>query len=263
MWWFTVAAASGKPTLCVKHLRILFSSAIGRSVMRVVVFHGSPRKGNTYFATKIFMDELSKCSDIDFREFFLPKSLPVFCTGCTLCLGGQREKCPNAQYVTPILDAVIEADALVFATPHYGACSMPASMKTLLDHLDSLVLNASPRDEMFTKKAFILTTGAGAAATTKPIRELLLHWGMNRVHSLGIRLFTDKWEQMPKAKQEKSSKAIRRSAIRFYRVKRGRPYLSTVFFFYMSKFILKRFVGEGNAPYELWKERGYFNKRPF
>lgn len=29
--------------------------------MKVVDFHGSPRKGNTYTATRIFMDELSHC----------------------------------------------------------------------------------------------------------------------------------------------------------------------------------------------------------
>jgi multimeric flavodoxin WrbA len=231
--------------------------------MRVAVFHGSPRKGNTYIATKIFMDELSKHGDIEYIEFFMPKALPVFCTGCTLCLGGQREKCPNAQYVTPILNAIIKADALVFSTPHYGACSMPASMKTLLDHLDFLVLNASPINEIFSKKAFILTTGAGTAATINPINKLLLHWGVNRVYSLGIRLFIDKWNKMPKAKQDKCERTIRRSANKFYYAKRGRPRLTTVFFYHMSKFILKRYVSEGDAPYQLWKERGYFDKRPF
>jgi len=231
--------------------------------MRVVVFHGSPRKGNTYFATKIFMDELLKSGDVDFVEFFLPKALPVFCTGCTLCLGGLRDKCPNEKYVTPIFNAVIDSDAILFSTPHYGACSVPGPMKSLLDHLDFLVLNASPRDEVFTKKAFILTTGAGTKAAIKPIKKLLLHWGINRVYSLGIRLFTDKWENMPKPKQERYKRLLRRSAQRFYKAKKSRPCLSTISFFYMSKFILKRYVGEGNAPYELWKDKGYFDKRPF
>ena len=233
------------------------------SSMRVAVFHGSPRKGNTYSATKVFMDELSKSGNVDFTEFFLPEALPVFCTGCALCLGGLRDKCPNEEYVTPILNAVIEADALLFSTPHYGACSVPGSMQSLLDHLDFLVLNASPRDEIFTKKAFILTTGAGTKAAVKPVQKLLLHWGVNRVYSLGIRLFADKWDKMPKPKQERCERALRRSAIKFYQAKKGRPCLSTILFFYMSKFILKRYVGEGNAPYELWKENGYFDKRPF
>jgi multimeric flavodoxin WrbA len=231
--------------------------------MKITVFHGSPRKGNTWFATKIFMDELSNCGDVHYTEFFLPKDLPAFCIGCTLCLGGKYEKCPNAQYVAPILDAIINADALIFATPHYGACSMPASMKNLFDHLDFLVLNVSPRAEIFDKKAFIVTTGAGSTAAIKPIKKVLKHWGTNRVYSLGIRLFTNLWDKMPKAKQEKHEKSIRRSAQKFYRTQKGAPYLSTIFFYHMARFILKKYVGEGNFSYDNWKEKGYFKKRPF
>ncbi|MCL1820707.1 MAG: NAD(P)H-dependent oxidoreductase [Oscillospiraceae bacterium] len=231
--------------------------------MKATVFHGSPRKGNTYHATKIFMDELSKNGDVEYSEFFLPKDLLVFCTGCTLCMEGLREKCPNAEFVTPIFDAVINADALIFAAPHYGACSIPASMKTLLDHLDFLVLNVSPREEIFTKKAFIITTGAGTTAAVRPIKNLLLHWGINRVYSRGIRLFTGKWDNMSNEKRAKHERALRKSANKFYNAKKRHPHLSTIFFYHMSKFILKNYVGEGNAPYELWKEKGYFKKRPF
>jgi len=209
------------------------------------------------------MDELSKCGDVTFTEFFMPADLPSFCTGCTLCLGGSHVKCPNAQYVIPILDEIIDSDALVFATPHYGACSMPGSMKNLLDHLDFLVLNVSPREEIFKKKAFIITTGAGSASAIKPVRRVLKHWGINRVYSLGFRMRTNLWEKMPKPQQEKYERALRRSALKFYETKKGPPYLSTIFFYHMSKFILKKYVGEGNHPYEYWKEKGYFNKRPF
>ena len=236
---------------------------LGAALINVTVFHGSPHRGNTYRATQIFMDELNKCGDIRYTEFFLPEALPAFCTGCTLCLGGARQKCPDARYVTPIFDAVIEADALVFATPHYGASGMPATMKTLLDHLDFLVLNVSPREEMFSKKAFIITTGAGSTAAVGPIKTVLKHCGVNRVYSLGLRLFTNKWDGMKAARQARFENLLRRSAIKFYKAQKGRPYLSTVFFYHMSKFILKRYVGEGAYPYELWKERGYFTKRPF
>jgi len=231
--------------------------------MNITVFHGSPRKGNTYHATNIFMDELRKCGGVHFTEFFLPKDLPAFCTGCTLCLGGMREKCPNAGYVAPILDAIINADALVFATPHYGACSMSGAMKNLLDHLDFLVLNVSPRAEIFSKRAFILSTGAGTAAAIKPIKKFLKHWGINRVYSRGLRLFTDKWSNMPEAKQARFAKILRHSANKFYHTRKKHPYISTVFYYHMTKFILKRYVGAGNHPYELWKEKGYFKKRPF
>jgi multimeric flavodoxin WrbA len=231
--------------------------------MKVTVFHGSPRKGNTYFATKIFMDELSTCGEVCFIEFFLPKDLPEFCIGCQLCLGGLFEDCPNAQYTAPILDAIINADAILFATPHYGACSMTGAMKNLFDHIDFLVLPVSPRAEIFNKKAFIITTGTGSTAAIKPITKVLKHWGINRVYSLGFRMYTNTWDKMKKAKQAKYEKALRQSAHRFYFAEKKSPYLSIIFFYHISKFVLKRFVGEGNYPYELWKEKGYFKKRPF
>ena len=103
--------------------------------MKAVVFHGSPRKGNTYTVTKIFLDELSNCGETELTEFSFPKDLPEFCIGCQQCLRSPREKCPHSDHVDPIYEAIMHADALVFATPHYGASCMPGSMKTLFDHL--------------------------------------------------------------------------------------------------------------------------------
>lgn len=231
--------------------------------MNVAVFHGTARKGNTYHATSIFMDKLSKCGDIRYTEFFLPEALPAFCTGCTLCFRGLHEKCPNAQYVTPILDAIMDADALLFATPHYGACSMPASMKTLFDHIDFMVLHVSPKAEMFDKKAFVITTGAGTTAARKPIKSFLKHCGANRVYSVGFRILTDKWDRMPETRRTKYEKSLRRSAQKFYKTKKGRPYLSTVFFYHIIRLFVMKKIGEGNYPYENWREKGYFDKRPF
>ena len=230
-------------------------------MMKFAVFHGSTRKGNTYFATRIFIDEIEKNGDVRVMEFFLPESLPVFCCGCTLCFVDKT--CPNARYADPIINAIIEADALVFATPHYGACSMPAAMKTLFDHIDFLVLNVSPREEMFEKKAFIITTGAGSTAAIKPIRNFLKHCGVNRIYSLGIRMFTNLWDKLPKKKQNKFEKSLRRAARKFYNAKKRHPYFSSICYFYIVRFIMKRYVGEGNFPYDNWKEKGYFNKRPF
>lgn len=231
--------------------------------MKAVVFHGSPRKGNTYTATKLFMEELSKCGEVSFTEFFLPKDVPEFCLGCQQCLGNPREKCPHSAYTDPIYEAIMEADMLIFATPHYGASSMTAGMKNLLDHLDFFTLTVAPRKEMFSKKAFIITTATGSAAAIKPIKSCLKNWGINRVSSVGIRMFIDKWNKMPEKKRQKQEKRLRKAARHFYRMKKKPPYLSTVFMYYINRFIIKRFVGEGAYPFEYWKEKGYFKKRPF
>ena len=231
--------------------------------MNIAVFHGSPGKGNTYKATKIFMEELSKQRGVQFTEFFFPKSLPEFCTGCQLCLGNPHEACPHSMYVTPILDAIIKSDALIFATPHYGASSMSAGMKNLLDHLDFLTLNVFPQSELFEKKAFIITTAAGSTAAIKPIKKYLINWGINRVYSYGIRMFVNKWDKMPEAKQARCEKKLKSAANHFYKAKKKSPYISAILMYHMSKFILKRYAGPDTNPYKYWQEKGYFKKRPF
>jgi len=231
--------------------------------MKLAVFHGSPRRGNTYRATELFLDELSRLGDVEISEFYLPEALPKFCVGCQLCLSGPRENCPHSKYVDPIYEAIMAADALVFTTPHYGACSMSAGMKNLLDHLDFLTMNIAPRREIFVKRAFIITTASGSTAAIAPIRKYLKNWGVNRVGSLGIRMLTNEWNAMPPAKQARTERRLRHCAARFYTAKRGLPYISTAFMYYMSVFILKRFVGEDTYPHKFWTENGYFTRRPF
>jgi len=39
--------------------------------LTVTVFHGSPRKGNTYHATKVFMDEFAKHENVQTRNMLI------------------------------------------------------------------------------------------------------------------------------------------------------------------------------------------------
>jgi len=234
-----------------------------RDIMKVVIINGSPRKGNTYTATEIFKDEMNKCGKTLITEFFMPDDMPKFCMGCQVCLGNSYDKCPHHKFTEPIYKAIMDADAIVLTSPHFGASSVPGSMQNLLDHLDFLTMTVAPRKEIFEKKAFVLTTGTGSAASIKMLSTYLKHWGINRVYSLGIKLFTDKWSSMPKEKQEYQEARIRKAARRFYILKKKPAYFSTVFMYYINRIILKKYVGEGNYPYEYWKENGYFDKCPF
>jgi multimeric flavodoxin WrbA len=231
--------------------------------MKIAVIHGSPRRGNTYKVTQIFMDELARCGEADFTEIFALQALPELCVGCQLCLGNPHEKCPHARQVLPVLEAMLKADAIIIASPHYGASSMPASLKNLFDHLDFLTLTVAPRKEMFAKKAFVITTGSGSASAIRPIVKCLKNWGINHVYSRGFRFFTGAWDKLPEGKQRKSEDILRRDAGRFYRAKRRRPHLETIFMYYMSKFILRRYYGKGAYSYEYWQEHGWFRARPF
>jgi len=116
-------------------------------------------------------------------------------------------------------------------------------MKNLLDHLDFLVLAVSPYEEIFEKKAFVLTTGAGSAAAIKPISKNLKHWGVNRVYSLGLRMLNNQWNKMPASRQAKFEKRLRVSAKAFYKSRKTLPHLSTVAFYHVSKMVVKKICG--------------------
>jgi multimeric flavodoxin WrbA len=209
------------------------------------------------------MDEMAKCGEVEFTEFFLPDAIPEFCTGCQLCLGNPYEKCPHSRHTKPIIHAILESDALLFATPHHGGCAMSAGMKNLLDHLDFLTMAVAPRKEIFGRKAYIISTATGSTAAIRPIRKFLKNWGINRIGAMGIRMFVDKWERMKPKKQERVAATLRKNAQKFYRLKKKRPYFTSVFMYYMFRWIVKKYIGEGNYPYEYWKEHGYLTRRPF
>ena len=230
--------------------------------MEVTVFHGSPRKGNTYRAATIFMEEMKKHDDVNITEFFLPRALPEFCTGCQTCLSSPSENCPHAVYVGPILAAILKSEALIFTSPHFSR-NMSGAMKNLLDHLDFLTMNIAPQESIFRKRAFIITTGTGSKAAIRPIKGFIRNWGINRVYSYGIRMYTNKWDMMPTPKQAKHEHKLRRAAGRFYNTGIKRPYISSIFMYHVFRSILRKYVGEGAYPFEYWKQHGFFKRRPF
>jgi len=216
--------------------------------MRVVVFHGSPRKGNTYFATKIFINELVNKGNVSITEFFFPETLPEFCMGCQVCFSSSNEDCPHHKHVDPLLNAIIESDALIFTSPHY-ACNISGVMKNLFDHLYFLTMSITPRKEIFSKKAFIITTGAGSKAAIKLMKKYLKNWGINRVYSIGFRMLTDNWDKLKDKRKVKFSNDLKKAASKFYTAKKKHPYLSTIMMYRLNKHILKKYVGKGNHPY--------------
>jgi len=183
--------------------------------------------------------------------------------GCQKCLGGPNTDCPHSSFIAPIVETILESDALLFASPHYGACEMPGGMKNLLDHLDFFTMTVAPRREMFDKKAFVITTGAGSARAAKTIHGFVKKWGVNRVLKFGVVMYADSWDNMKKTRRAGYERKLRRAARKFYRIKKSIPYISTFIFYYIARYIVKNFIGKGNYPYEYWKEEGFFDKRPF
>lgn len=230
--------------------------------MKIVVVHGSPRKGNTYAATQVFMDEMRKQGTVEFSEYFLPKDMPEFCCGCMICFIKSEELCPHAKYTLPILEDMLKADALIFSTPVF-VFQTSGGMKSFLDHFAHLFIVHRARPEMFRKKAFIIssTAGMGTKAAIKTIYDSLRYWGINRVYSLGFATFGDDWANMKADKKSKITSRIKKKAARFYREvasgKRHHPYFIIRFMFLVRKIIMKKVDDDSSADKKYWMEKGW------
>ena len=241
--------------------------------MKIVVFHGSPRKGNTYAAAQIIKDEMLVCGDLKFNEYFLPNDLPEFCKSCFLCLSESEQLCPDSKYTLPIIDDLLDADALIFTTPVY-VLQTTGAVKSFFDHYSWMFIVHRARPEMFWKKAFVLSTtaGAGTKAAMKTIITNLKFWGINKIYSSGFAMRAADWETVKPKRRERFERKLKKSARHFYKDiasgKKHSPYLITRLMFYIRRGMLKKDIASQSdesafADIKHWQEQDWFNKNPF
>ena len=167
--------------------------------MKITIIHGQNHRGSTWHAA----DELLKTipGEHQVSEFFLPRDLNHFCTGCYACVQS-RESCPFWKDKAPMDKALREAELLIFTTPTY--CMLPSGpMKSFMDLFFTNWMSHKPYGEMFSKRAVVLSTAAGAGAkkATKPLATMLLYWGVPKVYSYGLAVNASSWENMPAKKK--------------------------------------------------------------
>lgn len=235
--------------------------------MKVTIIYGSPRKGSSYKAAQIFKDEMQKKGSIEFTEFFLPKDLPEFCKGCMACFTYGKEKCPHAQYTLPILDSMLSADALIFTTPVF-VLQASGAMKNFLDHLGHIFIVHRAEQAMFNKKAFILSTtaGAGTGAAIKTVKTSLKFWGVNRIYSRGFALHEADWDKMNPTRREKFERKLKSDATAFYKEtvsgKKRKPYFITWMMFHAIRGMIKKY-DDTSLDKQYWQEKNWFKTTPF
>jgi multimeric flavodoxin WrbA len=238
--------------------------------MKIVVVHGSPRKGNTFKATELLKKKMLGKGEIEFVDFFLPKDLPEFCCGCMNCFLKGEEKCPHSIYTLPIIEQFKTADALIFSTPVY-ALAVSGCMKSFLDHFAYTFIVHRPNSEMFRMKAFILTStvGAGSKAAIKTIKTSLKFWGVNRVYSYSFATFGDEWNVMSDKKKSKIDRQIQTKADSFYNEvaskKKHRPYLYIRMMYMVTKLLMRKYYEDSSLDKQYWIEKGWYSgaKNPF
>ena len=138
--------------------------------MKILVVHGSLRKGKTSALTNEVMGILSSKADIDFTEVHAGDLNLPFCTSCHICFKKGEEFCPNYASYRTVYKTLLDSDGVILSGVTY-MWSLNAAMKNLLDHLS---FNFH-RPVMFGKRGMVIATssGAGEKNVAKYLRTVL------------------------------------------------------------------------------------------
>ncbi len=177
--------------------------------MKVVVINGTSRHGSTWHCKELLLAALSKHEQVETTEFVLPKDMPHFCNGCFSCIVRGEDKCPHAQFISPIVKSMEEADLIIMTSPVY-ALDVSGQLKTLLDHLCFMWFSHRPNPKMFNKVGVTMTTtaGTGLGHTTKTMTNSLKFWGVKRSFTFKKTVAAMKWDDITEKESIQKETAI-------------------------------------------------------
>ena len=230
--------------------------------MKVVLIHGQNHQGYSCHMGRMLADQIASAEDQ--TEFFLPRELNHFCTGCCRCLQGDAF-CPFYEEKSKILNAMDSADILIFTTPTY-CMHASAPMKSFLDLTFTNWMVHRPRPSMFSKKAVIFSSAAGTGTKTaiKDIKTALTYWGIPEIHSFGLAVQATGWEQVSSQKRKIIADNTARIAKKLLKNNQPAVGIKTRFLFSMMRKM--QAMGWGSAPEEkeYWEEQGWLGSaRPW
>lgn len=235
---------------------------VSENNMNIVIIYGSPRKGITYETVQIAKAELQKSGPVQFIEFHLPQDMPAFCKGCFQCFQKGEAKCPDAEYVQPIVTAMMEADGFIISTPVY-ALHISGALKAFFDHTAYCYINHRPR--FYKQKALVITTtaGAGISNCNKYITQNLTFWGINKVYTFGEKMLASAWREVPPRVLAKATMRLQQKARIFYNDINSQkvypPGLIQAIMFQVSRLLMYSY--QDNTDKDYWQEKGWLDKR--
>ena len=227
------------------------AGAVGSS--KILVIHGTMRRINTFRVTEVVRQRLQGQGDVTFEEIWLQDLGLEYCQSCYRCFMRGEEYCPHADKVQPLAEKLADADGFVLTSPCFSL-QVPGHVKAWLDHMSYCF----HRPCFFTKKALVISTtaGQGADAITKYLQDVLMHWGVNRVHRLGVACRSLNFEPDAKAVAR-----IERVADAFLADVQGNvlraPTLKRVAYFNVWRAMALAGRADGSRDYTYWQETGF------
>ncbi len=232
--------------------------------MNITVIYGTEHRGSTFNIVQLFLKSLQNEAD-EINEFFLPKDMPYFCCGCSLCFMKGEEFCPHHEKVSIIAKALERADLLIFSSPVY-VYHTTGQMKTLLDHFGYQWMVHRPNKSMFGKMALVVSTAAGAGmkSTVRDITDSLEFWGVAKIFRYKKAVAAINWEGVGHKKKEAIQKDVDKITHKIIKSsKKVSPGIKTKAIFNAMRIAQKR-GGFNKADVDYWEKQGWLeNVRPW
>ena len=232
--------------------------------MKTIIIYGIEHKGSTYSVVQMFKNKLN-IHESDLKEFYLPKDMPHFCIGCNNCFFKGEKFCPHQEYITPIKEALCNADLIIFASPVY-VLNITGQMKTFLDHFAFQFMIHRPNLSMFSKTALVISVAAGGGmrSAIKAVTSNLTSWGISKKFTFGQAVFAANWKNIPekrKRKMEQKIENLSQQILKKIKMKKISFKIKLLFLFY--RMIQKKF-GHSQCDKDYWQEKGWLDKnRPW
>ena len=229
--------------------------------MMITVIHGQNHKGSSYHIGRMLADRFPEA---EVSEFFLPRDLDHFCAGCYACLEDET-KCPHYDAKKRIMEAIEASELLIFTTPTY-CMHASAPMKAFMDLNFSYWMSHRPRACMFSKKAVVISTaaGAGTKSAIKDVKTMLFYWGVPYVKTYGIAVQAMNWNGVSDKKKAAIGKRVERLAGTVRRKTKVRAGLKTKLMFNVMRMMQKKDWGASPKEKEYWERQGWLGSaRPW
>ena len=230
--------------------------------MKIVMLNGQSHKGSSYHMGRAIIDRIEGEKEV--REFFFPRDLPHFCLGCYRCIEDVAA-CPYYAEKKVIVDAMDAADLLVVTTPTY-CMHVSAPLKAFIDLTFDLWMAHRPMASMFTKRAVIVSSaaGAGTRSAMKDVQDALFYMGVPKIVKYGAAVQAMNWQGVSDKKKAKIEADAGRIAKKLSAAEAPAVGIKTRFMFRIMGMMHQK--GWNSSPVETayWKERGWLDgKRPW
>ena len=227
------------------------------NTMKITIIHGQSHQGSTCHIAR----SLAKKLNGEVTEFFLPRDFGEFCIGCTACFGETETKCPHYEKLSPLTEAIDEADVIILASPVY-VYHTTGAMKAFLDHYGWRWMVHRPEEKMFSKQAVCISTAAGAGmkSTNRDMAHSMFFWGIAKTYRYGVAVMETSWARVSAKKKRAVEKKLGRLAGKIQKDQRHiQPSVQTKAFFYAMSKVQKHGWNKADADY--WKAKGWTGKK--